>query len=514
MTAPVFIDLPVAARPAPARSGLLARRVPIGWLFGLLASWLALDTLLLSQFLGFGQPWLTLAGLALSAWLIVATVRASGRAEGPSVATLLVCVAIAAVVLVLGGEGRFFYANPDWRLRDALLADMARHPWPFAYATPDGIEVLRAPIGMYLIPSLGGKLWGQAGGDLLLLIQNAILDGVLLALGSTLFATRRAKLVALGCFLAFSGLDIVGQLMGGHAALLTPTVHLEAWGSTQYSSTITLFFWVPQHAFAGWCGALAVLLWRTGAVRASVPLLLFPLLLLWSPLAGLGLLPFMLWIGIESLIRRQITFADIGAVLGALLLSLPTLLYLKSGGDAVGARIFPLNPIAYLLFELLEVLPFLLGAAAVAKGRFGAMLFAITAVSLLLIPFVQIGWSIDFAMRASIPALAILPVLIAEALACTDLSALRRRVLIGCLAFGSFTGLAEIARAVSFPVSPAPHCPLTNQWRRYADFTMASSSYLARVRALPAPMRPARPAIIAMASACRDLEWRLPALFH
>lgn len=512
MTAPVFIDVPATA-PAPARAGLLSRRVSTGALIGLLAAWLALDQLLLWQFLGLTNPLLTIAGLGLAALLVRAAARAS-TGEGPTVATVLTCIAIATTILAIGGEGRFFYSNADWRLRDALLRDMALHPWPFVYATPDGIELLRAPIAMYLLPALGGKLGGQAGGDIALLVQNALLDGLLLALGSTLFETRRARLIALGCFLGFSGIDMIGQLIAGHAGLLTPTAHLEGWGATQYSATITLFFWVPQHAFAGWCGALAVLFWRTGKVGPRVPLLLFPLSLLWSPLAGMGLLPFMAWIAADSVLRRRVTRADVLAVAGALLLALPSLLYLKSGGESVGARIYPLAPAFYLLFELLEVIPFLLAAASVAKGRFGPGLYAIVAVSLLLIPFGQIGWSVDFAMRASIPSLMILSLLVAEALATRARTMPGRPQLLICLALGGLTPAAEIARGLSFPLSPAPHCPLTSQWRLERDFTSASSSYVAKPATLPAVMRPARLTIVPLAPDCRDPAWPWPALFH
>jgi len=513
MTAPVFIELPATVHPARVRTALMARRVPLGWLIAMLVGWLALDNLLLWQFLGLTQLWLMLPGIALAVLLAGYAKRASER-EGPTVAILIACIAIAGVVLAISGEGRFFYANPDWRLRDALLRDMAVHPWPFAYATPDGVEMLRAPIGMYLLPAIGGKLWGQAGGDLLLLAQNALLDGVLLALGSTLFTTRGARLIALACFLGFSGLDVIGQLIRGHAALLTPAAHLEPWSVTQYSSTITLFFWVPQHAFAGWSGALAVMLWRTGKVSARVPAMLFPLLLLWSPLAGMGLLPFILWIGVDSLIRRKIGRSDFAAVSGALLLAFPALLYLRSGGASVGARLFPINPIHYLLFEAIEVLPFLLLASAVAKGRFGVGMFALTSASLLLIPFGQIGWSIDFAMRASIPALMILSLFVAEALSGGVLTPVRRTLLIACLLLGSATGLAEIARGLTFPVSPAPHCPLTSQWRDEANFTSASSSYVAPSSALPIALRPASPWIVPLEPGCRDAPWPWPALFH
>ena len=40
------------------------------------------------------------------------------------------CALVATALCVLGGEGHFFYANFDWLTRDAVLADLVRHPFP------------------------------------------------------------------------------------------------------------------------------------------------------------------------------------------------------------------------------------------------------------------------------------------------------------------------------------------------------------------------------------------------
>src|SRR4029079_442931 len=61
---------------------------------------------------------------------------------------------IAVVLFMLGGEGRFFYANTDWQIRDAVLRDLATNPWPFAYKLNGTAYFLRAPVGMYLLPAL------------------------------------------------------------------------------------------------------------------------------------------------------------------------------------------------------------------------------------------------------------------------------------------------------------------------------------------------------------------------
>ena len=42
-------------------------------------------------------------------------------------ARIATCFAIGFILLLLGREGRLFYANVDWQVRDAILRDMTVH---------------------------------------------------------------------------------------------------------------------------------------------------------------------------------------------------------------------------------------------------------------------------------------------------------------------------------------------------------------------------------------------------
>jgi len=507
-------SIALASPPASERPALLTQRVPAAVLLAGLVGWLLLDLLLLCRFLGLAQPlvyagWTILSGGLF--WLLTLPRRRDLHA-GPTLATLLICLGIGVIVMLLGGEGRLFYANVDWQVRDAVLREMSINPWPFAYASG---EMLRAPLGMYLVPALAGKLWGPAGADFALLGQNSLLFGVVLAIGSTLFADRRRRLIALALFLAFSGLDILGQIKAGHGAGLTPTAHIEGWGPTQFSSTLTLAFWVPQHAMAGWIGALAILLWRVGRLPLGALLMLPPLLALWSPLAALGLLPFLLhaaWVDVRG---KRITLADFALPSAACGIALPSLVYLSAAGDAVGVRLYPIRPDVYLTFLTIEIIPYLLVARAGRHSRFGGATLAIATISLLVVPLIQIGWSIDFAMRASIPALAILALHLADGLGGEwAMSAARRTTLLFLLAIGSVTGFTEIARAVTFPVADSTRCGFARSW----DQTFSAwpkDSYLAPLSRVPEAIRPlrettARPDPV---GPCFPHGWQVPALF-
>ena len=228
--------------PSPARA--VPRPLPGGWLIALLVGWLGVGQLLLWRFLDVMPLWAYGLGAFLVAALCVAVVRSARSFAGPTPTTWMFCIGVATILLMLGGEGRFFYANIDWQVRFAVLRDMSVNPWPFVYSARGEPDLLRAPIGMFLIPALAAKTLGERAADIALLVQNSLLLGTLLALGSTLFATRRARLIALVVVIGFSGLDALGRILfrGGLSD------HLENWAYLQYSSTITLAFWVPQHA--------------------------------------------------------------------------------------------------------------------------------------------------------------------------------------------------------------------------------------------------------------------------
>lgn len=490
---------------APPPSPALQRPLPGGWLIALLAGWLALDQLLLWRFLNVLPLWAYGLGALLTGLLCVAIVRTARDFAGPTAATWLICIGVATMLLLLGGEGRFFYANIDWQVRFAVLRDMSINPWPFVYTARGEAELLRAPVGMFLIPALAAKALGGNAGDIALLVQNSLLTGTLLALGSTLFVTRRAKMIALAVVVGFSGLDALGRILfrGGLSD------HLENWAYLQYSSTVTLAFWVPQHALSGWIGALGFLLWRAEKLPLGAYLALLPLTALWSPLGLMGAMPFAALAGVRSLRTRTIRPADIALPALTTLLCIPGLFYLAAAGDGVGARLMALSPLQWGLFELLEVLVYVAPLALlVHRLRFGRATLVVLTLWLIAIPYVQIGASTDFMMRASISALTILAIMVADALLTTPRARLPLAIL---LVIGSVTGAMEIRRALLHPAAPQVRCSLFKAWNQsFGDFPI--DSYVAPLDRMPSLVRPADPAPVNAADPARCWEgpWHHP----
>jgi len=467
--------------------------VSAGLLCGVLFASLLLDQLLLWSFLGFAPWWLYLMGAGAS----IMIVAAASRVALPRIAVrdLSLCFAVALLLYLLGGEGRLFYANTDWQVRDAVLRDLSRYAWPFAYAEADGTSILRAPLGMYLVPAVAGKAFGAAAADVALLLRHSAMLAILLALGTLLFPSGRARLGALAVFLAFSGLDVVGQIIVDALTGATMPDHLESWAGIQFSSHITQAFWVPQHALAGWIVACLFLLWKEARLPLGLFLAAVPLVGLWSPLALMGALPFAVLAGVRTIADRALRPADILLPAVATVLASPGLLYLTAGGGVVGIHLTALPIGRWLMFELVEIAPFVAAIAMLgaATGRNRAT-FATILACLLAMPFIQVGNSVDFTMRASIPALAILAVLTARALQSVSAGdTVERRAwragLLVALAIGSVTGLFEIRRSLVYRPVQSSACNLLGVFDRHYGGVRAAT-YLAPVAALPPPIRP------------------------
>lgn len=497
---------------AQAGSASRAVSVPLGAVLGALFSLFALDNVLLLGFLGY--DFLLVLALAIIVPAVTALLTAHAIPAGPRISlnTLCACFAVAILLLMLGGEGRLFYATEDWQIRDAVLRDMGAHRWPFDYWLVGQSQMLRAPLGMYLVPALLGA-GSQVARDWALLAHNGLVLGLLFAAGSALFVDRSSRAVALVVFVMFSGLDVVGNALRVALGAQVDWDHLERWANNhQYSAHITQIFWVPQHAFAGWACALAYLLWRRGLAPIGVFGASIPLVALWSPLAIMGAMPFAIFAGVSVLINRRWGVRDVLLCAFATIIAIPSLLYLQAGAGAVSSGLVALPLPIYALILLLEVAPFLILLRRQPVGEGNRATLLIVAACLALMPLWSVGASTDFQMRASIMPLAILALAFADWMLALHRSSLKTAAII-ILALGSVTGSAEIARALRLAPSPAPQCSLLGVWSRQSQvgLVVPYSTYYASWTAMPSMLVPNAPVDRVGAvqpDHCWDKPWR------
>jgi hypothetical protein len=449
---------------------------------------LCLSTPCLLFYFFIGRPvlGLCLTALVLLGFQLYRAGASTGVAsvQARSGAVSIACALAAFALTTIGGEGRVFPATNDWLIRDAVLHDVVRLPWPFVYHFDGKDWLLRAPLAMYLAPAAIGKLIGLKAAIFALWAQNtAAIFAVLRILCASMSVAR--SLTVLAAFCIFSGWDVIGALITHHG--LAPPVDIEWWDFLfQYSSTMTLAFWVPNHALAGWFVAALILLWDKGQIRIGALAMGAALSAFWSPFALIGAAPFLAKAGIEALARRRIAWGDVGMPLLLGLALAPLALFLVSDSGAVPHGFQPMSRIFilfYALFISLELLPFLAAnwIPKVGNGGFSRSTYFVAVASLMLMPFYSLGPGNDFVMRASIPALAVVAVTTGHsAYAALKEQKVWKVALVGlALTLGGLTGLVEIWRIVTGPNLGTSQCDLVQAWDQDPRASKSMAHYLA-----------------------------------
>ncbi|MCW2283770.1 hypothetical protein M2323_001798 [Rhodoblastus acidophilus] len=454
------------------------------------------------------------AGLALPAAIIVLLgcagvtallFSARGRVDGGALdapvngGLLLACLALGFVVVVLGGEGHFFFTTDDWLTRDAVLADIVRHGWPVFYRIDGDAFYLRAPLGMYMIPGLIGQGLGLHAAHLAMLTQNALMFALIFYLAGAMSSGRAMAylLVLYGGFdiLPWMGGMVLDAMRTGAWAL--PARDVNWWASYfQYTDHFTQICFVPNHAICGWFFAVLALF----AARREIDLAtlggVFAALLLWSPLAPLLAAPFMLYLAWRD--RKAVAWARlaVGAAFGACFV--PVALYLVAGAGAIrhgspleNADFWP----TYALFVLVELVHVVFLAALWPKIRDDwKPLLVIAALMLALLPLYSFGPSNDFTMRgATAPLFVVAFLFSAVFLELKPEQKLARVIGVLIIVIGAAKALIAFGIALLEPKWTASACNLVTASRQLSPAGLPTN-YIDSIRRAPAWLLIAPPA--------------------
>ena len=373
-------------------------------------------------------------------YLALPAVALLGLALNPSIKTedktikfrasqLVVIGVVISIWLFLSGMGGFFTQKLDLLYRNAIYRDLINFSWPVRYQT-QADESLVYYIGHWLFPALIGKLvkaiagfnagWLAARIALFVYTFVFIYTSILLILFRINKTTWKAIGVVVSIFVLFSGMDFIGELLTGGTSF-----HLDLWATYfQYSSMATQLNWVFNQAVPAWLACSLMLNEKDEKSFALIGLSLLPT----SPLPLVGLAAYMLVKALASLVKSskagngKETLANIFSrtnILSAVAL-VPFFyayysenvasdnslnLFADWGETDIGLYFF-----FYVLFILLEVviIPLL-----IFKDK-NKLELTFVVITLLIFPFIRLGQGMDFCMRASIPSLFILMVLVME----------------------------------------------------------------------------------------------------
>ena len=409
------------------------------------------------------------------------------------------CMATSSMLCLLGGQGHVFYSADDWVIRDAVLADVSASALP-AYPWRGETWVLRAPLGMYLLPGALGRLAGLGAAHGLMFVQNACLAGCMLYLICEAFGRRTPAFLAI--FIFFSGLDFLGQRQFYGLQWVVP--YPEMWNAFfGYLSFINQFFWNPNHGLPGWFFAALLGLHLRGGGLTPVLLVFFAAALLWSPLAMMGALPFVAFVVLRESSKMRSPEAFWACVSGAAFLPVAAYLQVDAARIPSGWSLGKDGFFHFYFFILAVEVPHI---SFVIAPRFlrqkpwtGALVLSI--FLLCVMPFYSLGPFNDFVMRASIVPLAILAACFAlRVLELCETKATFRFVSFVVIAISAWSPVMEIQRNMSLRAFTISSCDLISSWREIDKSDVGDlDHYMVRADRMPdwllAPPQVLRPRI-------------------
>ncbi len=364
------------------------------------------------------------------------------------------------------GIGALVFQNFDHNCRNPIFELLTTQDWPVVIA--DNKLILTYYTGFWMVPAVIGKLFQSIDiGYYAQIIWASI--GVFLVFYFILASLKKKNYIPIVIFIFFSGMDYLGasilQNFAEYNSVYNPNnivSHLEWWfPGFQFSSMTTQLYWVFNQAIPAW--VLTMLLYHNKNNKNII--FLYSCILLCSTLPAIGIFPFVaFWClknGEEDLkklltkehIKNSIKSAlSIENLTGIIFILPVAYMYLSNNlsGGTMGMVPLTFSRVACVLylFFMMEAGFYLFFIFKLNKYN---PLYYICLICFLFYPFYYIGHSVDFCMRATIPALVILALLIIQTLENEDFKTQNKKLyaaLIICLVIGAITPLHEIARTV------------------------------------------------------------------
>lgn len=321
-----------------------------------------------------------------------------------------------AVFLFSGMGGVCGKQMGDYSRSNAILSDLVSHEWPVMYNEHQNMSVMNYYIAYFIPGACIGRLTGSFHvAELVTLFWSVI--GLSLGMFLIFLVTKVVRLRTLWLFFCWAGLDCVGQVIVS-GTLFGGTEHIEHWANisnvagghiANYNSMATGFLWAPQH----YIPVIIVTFFMLYMVKKGIYrlcMLLCILMLFWTPLVVVGILPFAVVLAVyeKGRLAKFISWPD---CLGAVGIGIPSVLYFLSMNFSTfgssqeylrGIRWLLNNWTIFLLFAVLEfgIAGYIIWKAGV-KTYLDRLLCAAAVFTMTVILFVDWGAGHDFSMRAS-----------------------------------------------------------------------------------------------------------------
>jgi hypothetical protein len=354
----------------------------------------------------------------------------------------------------LSGAGGFAFQNGDWVKHNAMLYDLVTRDWPVTYTINDVPAFLNYYLGLYMVPALIGKLTNMQTA------LNAqfvwIFCGVVLSYAWLTRIIKKPRVLVIIFFILFATADSLGLIMVRNFTLFNFITPLEHWTATphEYSSFSTLLFWVPGQAIGLWI-VMGVLIDMYKKEKTEHFPIFASLLMFWSPLGFVGMLPFALF----AIKKNKLLLINIACALLILLFfyfyysaNIFGTLHAKEymGLWKADARIFWLRFAIFIFSEAFVPIALIFSLKKHLDEKL-KKLFYIAAIMLLTLPFFKYGLLNDLVMRSSIPSIFIIFLCSYSLLVSKRVRQQHKFLWLGLIIYfilGSVTSVTEINRAI------------------------------------------------------------------
>jgi hypothetical protein len=369
---------------------------------------------------------------------------------------------LAFAISMFFGVGYFGFQTGDHEKNQMIFKELFTRDWPVIFSELDNSKkILSYPLGFFLSAAYFGRTFSWPFANFLLYLNSAF--GLLLLFFWLYRFFSPYKFLPLILFFLFGGIDIVGEIIFNNSNFSLGT-HIEWWaGHTflQYSSFPTVMSWNGQHFAAQFIG-ISIIYELIKEKRYSFILYTFSLVSFWSHLTVLGYIIFS-----PLFLKSKKIFKEVFFSFNSLSILLILIVFAFYTSKAPGSlpygfiwNLWNYNEYypKFFSFYFLEysLLSYLIWLNRSLLFKLDLYLFYSSILLLSIVPFFSFGWSNDFSMRVSGPALFLLFLITLRLVLKLNKSKKYYALIpiITILVTGSISSASEIYRQVNLTLKP------------------------------------------------------------
>lgn len=390
---------------------------------------------------------------------------------------LIIVVVMILAWVFMSGIGGMFYQSSDHVARNAILRDLIEYRWPVYYPQYDNAMVYY--IAFWLVPAFIGKIaqmiagatvaWQVANIALFIYTAIGIFITSILLMHKVKALTGKKVLATMLVLIFFSGMDALGIVLTKFTeSSFAFGTHLEWWNMKwQFSSNSTQLFWVFNQSTVTWIVVILFLYQKNVRNFAFLAALMVP----YSPLPIYGLAILLAVAGVQFLwqsikekrfLKFLLECLSVQNILAVVCIVPLFFIYFTNNKvvESVGWNLSYLwlsnstDLTTYIIFLIVEMGVYMM--LIHSDHRKNPLWYAIL-LSFIFLPFVRLGTSLDFCMRATLPALFVMMIYVIEYIFKHTKNFSNRKVsmdlatvaLLVCLAIGCATSVTEFRRGIA-----------------------------------------------------------------